>query len=73
MADLLGRQEVNLDRSSISNYIYGKRVLVTGAGGSIGAELCKQIIKLSPKKIIILDHSEFSVYNINNLLKAKFY
>ena len=69
MADLLGRQEVNLDRSSISNYIYGKRVLVTGAGGSIGSELVKQCLGYSPDLLLLFDQSEHNLFNIDNYCK----
>lgn len=67
--DLLGRPPVVLDDSSISQYIQEKTVLVTGAGGSIGSELCRQIIKYNPQLIIILDHSEINLFNIDAELR----
>ena len=67
MADLLGRQEVHLDRSRISNYIYGKRVLVTGAGGSIGSELVKQCLGYNPDLLVLFDQSEHNLFNIDNI------
>lgn len=70
--DLLGREQVNLDWQAISASIQNKTILVTGGGGSIGAELCRQIIQLSPKKLIILDNNEFNLYSIDMELKAKF-
>ncbi|MBC8344738.1 MAG: polysaccharide biosynthesis protein [Candidatus Marinimicrobia bacterium] len=69
MTDLLGRQEVHLDRSRISNYIYGKRVLVTGAGGSIGSELVKQCLGYNPDLLILFDQSEHNLFKIDNLCK----
>ena len=68
--DILGREPVKPSGKLLNKNIKGKNILVTGAGGSIGSELCKQIIKLSPKLIIILDHSEFAIYKINNFLKT---
>jgi FlaA1/EpsC-like NDP-sugar epimerase len=64
MVDLLGRKEVELDRSSISNYIYGKRVLVTGAGGSIGSELVRNCLTFDPDLLILLDQSEHNLFKI---------
>ena len=62
--DLLGRPPVNLDDSSIKQYIQDKTILVTGGGGSIGSELCRQIIKYRPSRLIVLDHSEINLFNI---------
>lgn len=64
MVDLLGRKEINLDRSSIFHYLYGKRVLVTGAGGSIGSELVKQCFTFDPDLMILLDQSEHNLFKI---------
>lgn len=66
--DLLGREEVKIDLNSISSYITGKTVMVTGGGGSIGSELCRQIFKFDPKKLVILDIYENSTYDIQNEL-----
>ncbi|MFA5779107.1 MAG: nucleoside-diphosphate sugar epimerase/dehydratase [Elusimicrobiota bacterium] len=60
--DLLGREPVKIDETEISSYIRNKKVLVTGAGGSIGAELCRQIVKFSPELLILLDNHENYVY-----------
>ena len=64
MVDLLGRKEIELDRSSISQYIYGKRVLVTGAGGSIGSELVRHCLTFDPDLLILLDQSEHNLFKI---------
>ena len=58
IVDLLGRKEIQLNRDSISNYLYGKKVLVTGAGGSIGSELVRQCLTFDPDLLILLDQSE---------------
>jgi len=60
--DLLGRKPVNIDETEISSYLKNKRILVTGAGGSIGSELCRQIVKFSPELLILLDNHENYVY-----------
>jgi len=65
--DLLGRQEVNLNRSEISKYIYGKKVLVTGAGGSIGSELVKQCLGFDPDLLILFDQSENNLFHVENM------
>lgn len=62
--DLLGREEISLDMSSISSKVTNKTVLVTGAGGSIGSELCRQIIRFTPQQLILLGHGENSIYQI---------
>lgn len=70
--DLLGRDTVNVDMSEISTTIEGKVVMVTGGGGSIGSELCRQIASYNPKKLIILDIYENNAYDIQQELKAKY-
>lgn len=62
--DLLGRDAVSADFQLLEKNIVGKTVLVTGAGGSIGSELCRQIIKFSPRRLLLLELNEFSLYNI---------
>ncbi len=62
--DLLNRDEINLDNHEIKRFIEGETVLVTGGGGSIGSELCRQIIKLDPKKLIVFDIYENNAYDI---------
>jgi len=62
--DLLGRPAVWLDKTGISGTITGKTVMVTGCGGSIGSELCRQIIRFSPKKLLLVDSSEVNLYTI---------
>ncbi len=70
--DLLGRDPVKLDMESISESITGKTVLVTGAGGSIGSEICRQISNFTPKNLILLGHGENSIYSIELELRAKY-
>lgn len=70
--DLLGREPVELDIDSISGYIKHKVVLVTGAGGSIGSEICRQVMKFDPLKIILLGHGENSIYSIEMELKDSY-
>ena len=69
--DLLGRDPIELDNHNIKSLINGKVVLVTGAGGSIGSELCRQIMLHNPKQILILDNYENSLYDIELELKSK--
>lgn len=66
--DLLSREEVKPDTILLNKNIYSKNVLVTGAGGSIGSELCRQIIKLHPKKLLMLELNEFALYKIHTEL-----
>jgi FlaA1/EpsC-like NDP-sugar epimerase len=69
--DLLGRDSVQPMQHLMEASVLGKVVLVTGAGGSIGGELCRQIIELKPRKLILLDHNEFSLYSIERELAGK--
>jgi len=66
--DLLGREEVKLDLEEISGYLTNEVVMVTGGGGSIGSELCRQIAKFNPKKLIIFDIYENNAYELQNEL-----
>lgn len=68
VTDLLGRKEIILNNEEIKGYITGKVVLVTGGGGSIGSELCRQITQLMPKRLIIVDIYENNAYDIQNEL-----
>ncbi|MCD6551211.1 nucleoside-diphosphate sugar epimerase/dehydratase [Thermotoga sp.] len=70
--DLLGREEIRIDVRGIENLLKGKRILVTGAGGSIGSELCKQISKMNPEELILLGHGENSIYLIDEFLSENF-
>lgn len=70
--DLLGREPVELNLESISEFVTDKVVLVTGAGGSIGSEVCRQISKFHPRKLILLGHGENSIYSIEIELKVLF-
>jgi len=67
--DLLGREPVELDIDSIQSEIKGRTVMVTGAGGSIGSEICRQLVKFGPKQLILLGHGENSIYTIHMELK----
>ncbi len=70
--DLLGRETIELDMTSISDYVTDKVVLVTGAGGSIGSEICRQISGFKPKALVLLGHGENSIYSIEMELKEVF-
>ena len=70
--DLLGREAINIDLDSVTGYVMGKTVLVTGGGGSIGSELCRQISKYNPKCLIIFDIYENNAYEIQQELKKKY-
>ena len=70
--DLLGRDPISVDLNSILGYVQGKVVLVTGGGGSIGSELCRQIATHKPKQLVIVDIYENSVYDIQQELKGKY-
>ncbi len=70
--DLLGREPVKLDWQAITQATHGKTILVTGGGGSIGAELCRQIAGLNPARLIMLERSEFNLYSIDLELRQNF-
>lgn len=70
--DLLGREPIRTDLNSIMDYVSGKVILVTGGGGSIGSELCRQIAKYKPKQLVIVDIYENTTYDIQNELKHDF-
>lgn len=69
--DLLGREEVKLDMVALSNNLTNKKILITGAGGSIGSEICRQTAQFHPKQIIMLGHGENSIYKIHLELSEK--
>ena len=69
--DLLGRAKVELDWKAIESGVTGKVVLVSGGGGSIGSELCRQIARLKPAKLVILERSEFNLYQVEMQLKQE--
>lgn len=70
--DLLGREPIIADLNSILGYVHNKTVLITGAGGSIGSELCRQIAPFTPGKLLILGHGENSIYTIEMELRKSF-
>lgn len=70
--DLLGREPVSLNWNSIRDGLAGKRVMITGGGGSIGSELCRQIARLNPVELIVVDNSEYSLYRIDHELRGHF-
>lgn len=72
IADLLGRAQITFDDDGVSKYIKNKTALVTGGGGSIGSELCRQIVKYKPKRIVVVDVYENCVYDIQQELKIKY-
>ena len=70
LEDLLGRDEVSLDDKRVCAFIREKKVMVTGAGGSIGSELCRQLILFCPAQLILVDHAEFNLYQIDQELST---
>ena len=69
--DLLNRDPVQMNLKEIGNYLTGKTVLITGAGGSIGSEICRQVLRMQPAKLILLGRGENSIYEINRELSEK--
>ena len=72
IADLLGRPEQHLDMTEVQEYLTGKIVMITGGGGSIGSELCRQILAFTPKKLVLYDISENYMYDLFFELKEKY-
>lgn len=70
--DLLGRDAVTLEADRISEFLRGKRVLITGAGGSIGSELCRQVARFEPKTLCLVEQAEFNLFTIHQELLASF-
>lgn len=70
--DLLGRDPVQLDDAGLHEQLSGKVVMVTGAGGSIGSELCRQLARFAPGKLVLFESSEFALYNIEQELQRQF-
>ncbi|MEW9623301.1 polysaccharide biosynthesis protein [Rhodanobacter geophilus] len=70
--DLLGRDAVELDWTAIRETIGGRRMLVTGGGGSIGSELCRQVARLGAQSLVVVDHSEYNLYQITRELRANY-
>ncbi|TXK97002.1 polysaccharide biosynthesis protein [Methylococcaceae bacterium HT1] len=70
--DILGREPVNLNWAQIKPSLSDKKILVTGGGGSIGSELCRQLAQVAPESIIIYEHSEFNLYQIHSTLRRSF-
>ena len=70
-ADLLGRREADIDVSAVAGYLTGKRVLVTGAGGSIGSELCRQVRRLGPASLVMLDRDESALHALELRLEGQ--
>ncbi|MEM9191272.1 MAG: nucleoside-diphosphate sugar epimerase/dehydratase [Myxococcota bacterium] len=68
--DLLGRDPVELDQDGLGRFIGGETVLVSGAGGSIGSELCRQILRFGPKKLVLAERSEFALFTIDRELRS---
>ena len=72
LEDLLGRAPVRLDTENISAYLRGKRVLITGAGGSIGSELCRQVVRFNPAKLVLFENGETPLFSIEQELRQRF-
>ncbi|RLA23470.1 MAG: polysaccharide biosynthesis protein [Gammaproteobacteria bacterium] len=70
--DILGRKPVNLNWKQIKSSLSDKSILITGGGGSIGSELCRQLAQVSPKSLIIFEHSEFNLYQIHSTIQRNF-
>lgn len=72
LAELLGREEIKLERGYVSRMVTGRRLMVTGAGGTIGSELVRQLAQFKPSEIVLLDHAEYSLYAIDMEARESF-
>ena len=72
LEDLLGREPIRLDDDGLQHLLTGRRVLVTGAGGSIGSELCRQVARYAPSQLVFFEQSEFALYNVEQEFVAQF-
>src|SRR5437660_3881208 len=70
VTDLLGRPAVNLDTPELQRFLAGKTILVTGAGGSIGSEICRQIMRFCPASLVLVEQAENSLFEIDRELRA---
>lgn len=70
--DLLGRQPVALDQERLTHFLRGKRVMITGAGGSIGSEICRQVARFGPDTLILVERCEFALFSIDRELRAAY-
>ena len=71
LADLLGRSPVNLDTPELQRFLAGKRVLVTGAGGSIGSEICRQTMRFCPRRVVLVERTENALFEIDRELRER--
>src|SRR5206468_9935066 len=69
LADLLGRPAINLDTPELQRFLAGKRVMVTGAGGSIGSEICRQSMKFCPERLLLVERAENALFEIDRELR----
>jgi FlaA1/EpsC-like NDP-sugar epimerase len=72
LEDLLGREPVALDEQTVASFLNGKSVLVTGAGGSIGSEICRQILRYGPARLVLFERSEFALFQIDSELRRTY-
>ncbi|WP_145924833.1 polysaccharide biosynthesis protein [Syntrophotalea acetylenivorans] len=72
LEDLLGRPSIRLDVEEINGYLHGKRILVTGAAGSIGSEICRQVAQFGPAHLVLFENAETPLFNLENELREKF-
>ncbi len=72
ISDLLDRPEIRFDREALTRFVSGRQVMVTGAGGSIGSELCRQVLALAPSKLVLFEQCEFALFEIDRELRQRF-